>query len=190
KGEVPSAADYTVAEPNWTANRLVPPGTNTLSSADVDELVAQANAAGGDVPLDAANVADTAARVKVSAAYATNELTNRASAARNAPTATSTVESYATIPASADPAKVYRTGAGFDPDGYVAAGKNLPRPTADGGERVVRYVYTTRSGLPVTDDRMILGPGSRYCVAKTTADADGTVVVHLVDDDLVLAAGQ
>lgn len=101
--------------------------------------------------------------------------------------ATRTYEFFENVPASTNVQAIAPGRAASRNRYQVLSAAAGDAPVAHDGERTIKYVVSTNRAADVTDDTAVLGPNTRLRVARREKQGDVTVV-HLIDDDAVLAA--
>lgn len=176
-----------------------------VGNSDVDLAVARANgyaSAGGpdlaavnpaDVgvahdSIDTCTTADLAAYTQVRDAVEAVRL-QRAVTAKQGGQAPKpvTMTAYTSLPEDLDVDTTFAPGGAFSPTRYVSTASNARRPRKAAGTRTVRCVYTSATGAQITPQRTIISPEQSFRVADKTVASDGTVTVHLVEDQVLAA---
>lgn len=166
-------------------------GRRTVSDVDVRRVVDMSNTAlsqretKSPVPTNADVAEVTLHRALSDHLYAVNAAATSDDPAKRP--ATRTYEFYEQVP-SATNIQAIAPGRSAQRSRYqVLSSVASDAPAPLNGTRTVKYVVSTNRAADVTDDTAVLGPNTRLRVLRREKQGDVTVV-HLVDDDAVLAA--
>lgn len=174
--------------PHTLANTTLVPGKSTMSSADVDTMVSQANAIRSNTEgADQLDNNTEAAGTRLERTMGRFISSRRVEAKRGEAEGTVSVSSRTPIPSSLNAAHEFVPGRRFKPTGYVSAHSGANPKTGDG--RTVKVVYETRSAMPVTGDRAVISPDSQFRIVSRE-ERDGELIVHVADEDTVLEAAR
>lgn len=174
--------------PHTLSSTTLVPGKSTLSSADVDTLVSQANAVRGNT--DGADHIDNrteASGTRLERTMGRFTSSRKVESLRGETGSPVVVSSRTTIPSDLNAAHDFVPGRQFRPSGYVSAHSGANPRTGD--DRTVKVVYETRSAMAVTGDRAVISPDSKFRIVSRE-ERDGELVVHVSDEDTVLDAGR
>lgn len=195
---IPPVTGATIPSTQLQRNRITGPN-QTMSAADVQAMVDEANLAQKNPSVDATPTGAHTALARLSRADEQNRLSlDRGSkwvrdlpeSERPARPKPVTAECYYLVDESTHGHNMFREGRSSHTNGYqvVTTTKGEP-PTPGPGQKVVRAVYSTTRAMPANDTTAVISPKDNFRILRRSKVSSGGIeTVHFVDEGEVLDA--